>query len=161
MESSSGGRCGEIASDLSIIAITAAQLIFFTNFYEYIAWPIKGLDGSVTWISLLTEDYFRWLPLVTAASFIVIVASMVMIVYNRAWFRQVAWILFSLLGITMTLSLLLIYPFDFSGIPKDTVAGLVPTVVTVVLILLAVFYAVSAVAQSVKLRNLSASNEVA
>ena len=159
MDSSSEGRCGEIASDLSIILITAAQLVFFTYFYEYVAWPAKGPDGSVTWLSLLTDDYFRWLPFVIAASLIVIVASIVMIIYDRAWFRKSAWILFSILGIMVVVSLLLILPFDFSVIPDATVAGLAPTVVTVVLILMVVFYAGSALVQLVKLRTPTAKNE--
>ncbi len=161
MDSSSEGRCGEIASDMAIIVITAAQLIFFRNFYEYIAWPAKGPGGGVIWMSLLTADYFRWLPFVTVASIIVIVLSFVMIVYNRAWFRQLVWILFSLLGITMTMSLLAIYPFDFGAIPNDTVAGLAPAVVKVILILMALFYAGSLVFQVRKLWSLRAGREAA
>ena len=52
MESSSQGRCGEIASDMSIILVTVAQLIFFTSFHEPIAWPITEPDGSVTCLSM-------------------------------------------------------------------------------------------------------------
>jgi hypothetical protein len=48
MESSPGGRCGEIASDLSIILVTVAQLVFFTRFQGYIAWPTTGPDRTVT-----------------------------------------------------------------------------------------------------------------
>jgi len=73
MESSSGGRCGEIASDISIILVTAAQLVFFAFFYKYIAWYTTEADGSVTRLSLLTDDYFTWLPIVIAASILVIV----------------------------------------------------------------------------------------
>ena len=47
MESSSGGRCGEIASDLFIILVTAVQLVFFVFFHEYIAWYTRGPDGSI------------------------------------------------------------------------------------------------------------------
>jgi hypothetical protein len=159
MDSSEEGRCGEVTGDLSIILITAAQLIFFWYFYEYIAWPTRAPDGSVTWFSLLTDDYFRWLPLVLVASITVIVVQTVMIFYNRSWFRQAGWILFSLLGITMTVSLLVVFPFDFSVIPNGNVARLAPTVVRIVLILMALFYAGSAARQTADLRKLRAKAE--
>ncbi|MFC2036638.1 hypothetical protein ACFLYD_01535 [Chloroflexota bacterium] len=38
MESSPGGRCGEIASDLSIILVTVAQLVLFT-----LSWPNNAI----------------------------------------------------------------------------------------------------------------------
>ena len=88
-----------------------------------------------------------------------IVVSIVMMIYNRAWFRQAGWILFPLLGITMTTSLLLIFPFDFGVIPNETVAELAPKVVTVVLVLMALFYTVSAVLQARKLREITARTE--
>jgi hypothetical protein len=159
MDSDSEGRCGEVASDLSIIVVTVVQAVFFTFFYEYIAWPVKAPNGSVTWVSLVTDEYFQWLPFVIAASTIVVVVTIVMMIYNRAWFRRSGWILFSLLGITMTLSLLIIFPFDFSVIPNDTVAELAPTVVTVVLLLMAAFYAGSAVIQLKDLRKITTRSE--
>jgi hypothetical protein len=58
MEPSCQKRAGEIASDISIILVTAANLIFFTWFHKYIAWYTREADGSITRISLLTDDYF-------------------------------------------------------------------------------------------------------
>jgi hypothetical protein len=48
MDSSPSSRCDEIASDLFVIFVTAAQLIFFAYFHEYIAWYTTGPDGSVS-----------------------------------------------------------------------------------------------------------------
>ena len=151
MESSTGGGCSEAGEDIAIILVTAAQLIFFTRFHKYISWPVTAADGTVTRLSLLTDDYFTWLPIVITASILVIVASVVMIFYRRYWFRQVAWIGFCLIGITVTLSLLLIFPFDFSVLPNATAADLVPKVLTVFLILWATFYAIVALVMLVKL----------
>ena len=150
MESSSGGRCGEIASDLSIILVTVAQLVFFTRFHEYIAWPTTGPDGTVTRLSMLTGDYSTWLPFPITASIVVIVASVVMILYNNYWFRQAAWILFCLMGIAVVISLLSIFPFDFSVIPNATAADVAPKVVAVLLILMAVFYGIAALVMFVQ-----------
>ena len=151
MESSTGGGCIEAGEDIAIILVTAAQLIFFTRFHKYISWPVTAADGTVTRLSLLTDDYFTWLPIVIAASILVIVASAVMIVYRGYWFRQVAWIGFCLIGITVTVSLLLIFPFDFSVLPNATAADLVPKVLTIFLILWATFYAIVALVMFVRL----------
>jgi hypothetical protein len=159
MESSRGSRCGEIAEDLFIILVTLAQLIFLTFFYQYIAWYSTRPDGTVTRLSMLTDDYFTWLPFPIAASIVVIVACIVMIVYGGHWFRQAAWILFCILGIAVTASLLIIFPFDFSVIPNATAVDVVPTAVTVFLVLWAIFYGVSAVVLFVKLRSYRAKQE--
>ena len=144
MESSSEGRCGEVASDLSIIFVTVAQLVFFRYFYRYIAWYTTGPDGSTTRLSLLTDDYFNWLPFPTVASIIGVLATIVMIIYNRDWFRQTGWIVFTILGIITVVSLLVIFPFDFSVIPNATTADIVPKVLTAFLIFMALFYGISA-----------------
>jgi hypothetical protein len=144
MESSAEGRCGEIASDMSIILVTVVQLIFFTSFHEYIAWPVTEPNGGDTRLSMLTDAYFTWLPFPVTASVVVIVASIIMIVYNRYWFRQGAGVLFCLLGIAVTVSLVSIFPFDFSVIPNTTAADVVPIVVRAFFIAMAVFYGVCA-----------------
>jgi hypothetical protein len=74
-----------------------------------------------------------------------------MIVYDRSWFRQIAWIAFPIFGIAVVVSLVIIFPFDFSVIPNASVADIVPTVLTVCLILMAVFYGVCALVLSVGL----------
>ena len=76
-----------------------------------------------------------------------------MIVYDRYWFRQSAWILFCIMGMSVVLSLLVIFPFDFAAIPDATAAKIVPTAVTVVLILMAVFYGVSALVLFIQFRK--------
>ena len=83
----------------------------------------------------------------------VIVALVVTFIFPRYWLRQVAWIAFCLIGITVTLSLLMIFPFDFSVVPNATAADLVPKALTVFLILWALMYAVAAVVQLVQLRR--------
>ncbi len=146
-------RAGQIASDIFIILVTAGNLIFFAFFHKYIAWYTTGPDGSVTRLSMLTEDYFTWLPIPITASILVIVANIVMIIYDRYWFRQTAWIIFSLFGIAINVSLVSIFPFDFSVIPNATAVDTVPIWVTVILILMAIFYGISALVLFVKFRR--------
>jgi hypothetical protein len=62
-------------------------------------------------------------------------------------------------GIAVAVSLVSIFPFDFSVIPNATAVDVVPKVVTVFFILLAVFYGVTALVQFVKLRRYIAKQE--
>ncbi len=159
MESSSRSRTGETANHISIIFVTVAQLIFFTFFHEYIAWHTTELDGSVTRLSMLTDDYFTWLPIPITASVLIIIANIVMIAYAREWFRQAAWIGFSTIGIAVTVSLVSIFPFDFSVIPNATAVDVVPIWVRVFFIFMAVFYGTSALVLSIRLRRYLARQE--
>ena len=150
MESSPQSR-SEIGTHVLMILVTVANLILITVLHKYIAWYTTGSDGSVTQLSILTDDYFIWLPVPITASIIVIAASIVMIIYDRNWLRQTAWIIFSLIGIAVVVSLLSIFPFDFSVIPNAAAADVVPTAVTAFLIFMAVVYGVSALVLFVRL----------
>jgi hypothetical protein len=153
MQSSPKTRTGETSSHIAIIFVTLAQLIFFTFFHKYIAWNITEPDGSVTQLSLLTDEYFTWLPVAITASILVIVASIVMIIHNEYKFSRAIQIGFSIIGVAVSVSLVSIFPFDFSVIPNATTADVVPTGVTIFFILLAVFYGVTALIMFLKLRK--------
>ena len=143
MESSPQSR-SDIGSHIAMILVTAANLIIITSFHEYIAWYTREPDGSVTRLPVLTNDYFIWLPIPVLASILAIVAYAVMIICDRFWFRMTAQIVVIIIGVAVVVSLLSIFPFDFSVIPNATAVAVVPTVVTAFLILMAVVYGVSA-----------------
>ena len=159
MESSPRSRTGETGNHIAIILVTAAQLIFFTGFHKYISWPITESDGSVTRLSMLTDDYFTWLPIMITASILVIVASIAMIIYDEYRFGRTLQISFSIIGIVVSVSLVSIFPFDFSVIPNTTAVDVVPIAVTVFFILLPVFYGVTAIFLFVRLRSYTARQE--
>ena len=159
MESSPRSRTNETASHISIVFVTVAQLIFFSFFHKYIAWYTTEPDGSVTRLSMLTDEYFIWLPIMITASILVIVASIAMIIYDNYRFSRTIQIIFNIIGIAVAVSLVSIFPFDFSVIPNDTAVDVVPIVVTVFFILLAVFYAITALVMFVKLRSHVAKQE--
>jgi hypothetical protein len=159
MEPSPRVRTGEISSHISIIFVTLAQLIFFAFFHKYIAWNTTEPDGSVTRLSMLTDDYFIWLPIMITASIIVILASIAMIIYDNYRFRRIGEISFNIIGIAVAVSLVSIFPFDFSVIPNATAVDAVPIGVTVFFILLAVFYGVTALIMFRKFRSYIAKQE--
>ena len=149
--SSQSGRCGDIASDLSIIFVTIVQLIFFTRFHKYIAWYTTEPDVSITRLSMLTDDYFTWLPFPITASIIAIVAYTLMIFIYQYRFGMIAQIIVTVVGIAVAASLISIFPFDFSVIPNATAIEVVPIMVRVFFILLATVYGVTTLALSAKL----------
>jgi len=144
MELSYQIRTGQIISDIFVILVTAANLIFLTRFHKYIAWYTTESDRSVTRLSMLTDDYFIWLRIPVTASILIILANIVMIIYDGYWFRQIAWIIFCIFGIVVNVALISIFPFDFSVIPNATAVDVVPKLVRVILILMIVFYGISA-----------------
>ncbi|MFC1846522.1 hypothetical protein ACFLYS_00475 [Chloroflexota bacterium] len=146
-------------SPRSTIFYTAASIIFFTFFHKYIAWYTTAPDGSITRLSMLTDDYFIWLPIAITASILAIVAYTVMLFYDKYRFRMTVNLIGFIIGITVVVSLLSIFPFDFSVIPNATVANVVPIVLTVFLILQAVFYEFVAFATFIKLKNYIAKPE--
>ena len=100
---------------------------------------------------MLTSDYFTWLPIPITASILAIAAYTVMIFYDRYWFRTSAQIVVHIFDIAVVVSLLSIFPFDFSVIPNAAAADVVPTAVTAFLIFMAVVYGVSALVLFVRL----------
>jgi len=82
-----------------------------------------------------------------------------MIIYDNYRFRKTTEISFNIIGIVVSVSLVSIFPFDFSVIPNATAVDVVPTGVTVFLILLAVFYGVTALIMFLKLRKYAAKQD--
>jgi len=150
MELSPRSKTGETSSHISMITVTVVQLIFFTRFHKYIAWYTAEPDGSVTRLSMLTDGYFTWLPIPIIASILAITAHIIFIVYDNYRFRMTAQIILYISGIAVTVSLVSIFPFDFSVIPNATAVDVVPIVVTVFFILLAVFYGIVALVQFIR-----------
>jgi len=151
MESSRGSSAGDIASHIAMISVTVANLIVLTLLYEYIAWYTFEPDGGVTRLWLLTDDFFTWRPIPIAASILAIAAYGVMIFYNRYWFRMTAQILLSTIGVVVVLTLVSIFPFDFSVIPNATAVDVVPRLVTLFLLLMAIVYGSTALILSARL----------
>ena len=156
---SSRSRSGEIGSHIFMVLVTVTNLIFFTSFHKYIAWHTTEPDGSVTRLSMLTSDYFTWLPIAITASILAILAFTVMIFYDNYRFRMTAEIIVLITGVAVAVSLVSIFPFDFSVIPNATAVDVVPTAVTVFFILLAVFYGATSLVMFVKLRRYAAKQD--
>ena len=72
---------------------------------------------------------------------------------------MIAQIIVTVTGIAVAVSLVSIFPFDFSVIPNATAVDVVPIVVRAFFIFMAVFYGVSALVLFVRLRRYTANQE--
>ncbi|MDD4923787.1 MAG: hypothetical protein PHF74_02985 [Dehalococcoidales bacterium] len=144
-------RTGRIIGYSFAIFWNIVLIIFFSLFYEYIAWYSVGDDGSLVITPMLTSDFMLWMPVLITSLSICIVANIILIVYDRYWFREAVQILLELIGMAVVIYLVIIFPFDFSVIPNAVAAGILPTVTKVVFIFVAVAFGVSALVRFIKM----------
>ena len=144
-------RAGRITEYSASIFWSAVLLIFLSFFHRYIAWYHIEPNGSVIRLSMLNSDYFVWLPILITALVISIAANIIMIIYDRYWFREIIQIILTVIGVIVVANLVSIFPFDFSVIPNATAVDIVPVVVTIVLIIVAVGLGVGALVRFIKL----------
>ena len=144
-------RAGRVTGYSASIFWNVVLLIFFSFFHKYIAWYHIQPDESVTRLSMLTSDYFTWLPILITALVVSVAANIFLIIYDKYWLREIIQITLSVIGVVVVANLVSIFPFDFSVIPNATAADIVPVVVTIVLIITAVGLGVGALVRFIKL----------
>jgi len=126
-------KSGRITSSSFAIAWSFVFLIFFNYFNEYIAYYDFETAGWVRY-PVLTEDFGAWLPILTVALTLSIAGHIILIIFDRYILRETTLIILNLFGIAVVLTLLSIFPFDFSAIPNATIADIAPIIATIVLI---------------------------
>ncbi|MFC1904207.1 DUF4870 domain-containing protein [Chloroflexota bacterium] len=144
-------RAGRVAGYSASIFWNVVLLIFLSFFHQYIAWYHVESDGGITRLSLLTSDYFAWLPILVTALVISVASNIIMIIYDRYWFREIIQIILTVIGVVVVANLVSIFPFDFSVIPNATVIDIVPVGITIILIIIAVGLGVGALVRFIKL----------
>ena len=144
-------RAGRIAGYSIAIFWNVVLILFFSFYNQYIAWYHVEPDGSVTRLSLLTGDYYTWLPIAITAMVISAGAYVLLIIYDRYWLKEIVEIILAVISIVVVVNLISIFPFDFSVITNATAADIVPVAVTVGLIVIAVGIGVGALVRFIKL----------
>lgn len=148
-------RAARITGYSFTIFFNIAMLIFLSAFYKYVAWYSTGADGSVTRLPILTNDYHTWLPIFITVTSLTIATYIMLIIYDKLWFRESAQIFITVIGLVSVASLAAIFPFDFSVIPNETAVDAVPVAVNAVLIFVAVMMGVAILVRSAKLISLA------
>jgi uncharacterized membrane protein len=144
-------RVGRVAGYSVSIFWSLVLIVFFSFFYQYIAWYEFGTDGSVSRLPLLTNGYFIWLPILVIALLISIAGNIVLIIYDKYWLRQIVKIILSIIGIVVVVNLITIFPFNFSIIPNYAAVYFIPVALKIILILIAVVLGVEALVRLIKL----------
>ena len=150
-ESTRGGR---ITASAFTIAWSIILLIFFNFFNHYVAYyHSETADGVTTWIRypFFTEDINLWLPILTTALSLTILGHIILIIFDSYTLREIVLIILDALGLAVVLTLLSVFPFDFSIIPNATAADAAYSGVKILLILISIGIGIGILVRFIKL----------
>jgi len=116
---------GRIVTSAFAIAWSIALLIFFNFFNQYVAYyNSETVGGITTWIRypFFTADISLWLPILTATLIISIIGHIILIILDRYILREMIHIIINAFSLWTVLTLLTVFPFDFTVIPNPAAA---------------------------------------
>jgi hypothetical protein len=144
-----GTRSGRITGYSFAIMWNVIFFVLFNFYSQYIAY--YQYDGG-TWsrYPILTESFTQWLPIVSTALVAAIIGNILMIIYDGYHFRLIVRVVLNLFSLTAVISLLTIFPFDFTVFPGD-LTGILNPVMIMVLVLAIIGLIVDTIVKSVKL----------
>ena len=148
------GRSGRITASAFVIAWSIALLIFFNFFNQYVAYyHSETVDGITTWIRypFFTEDINLWLPILTATLVITIIGHIILIILDRYILREMIHIVINAFALWTVLTLLSVFPFDFSVIPNPAAVDATYLGVRVFLIFISVVTGIALLVRAIKL----------
>jgi len=148
------GRRGRITASAFAIAWSIALLIFFNFFNQYVAYySSETVDGITTWIRYpyFTDNISLWLPVLTATLIISIIGHIIMIILDRYILREMIHIVINAFSLWTILTLLTVFPFDFSVIPNPAAAEATYLGVRIFLIFISVGVGIAILVRVIKL----------
>jgi len=147
-------RSGRITASAFAIAWSIALLIFFNFFNQYVAYyHSETVGGITTWIRypFFTEDINLWLPILTATLIISIIGHIILIILDRYMLREMIHIVINAFALWTVLTLLTVFPFDFSVIPSTSAADATYLGVRIFLIFISVGVGIAILVRVIKL----------
>jgi uncharacterized membrane protein len=148
------GHAGRITGSVFAIAWSIALLVFFNLFYRYVAYySVDTVGRDIIWYRspLFTSDIHLWLPILNITLALTIVGHVILIIYDWRLLRKIVLIINDALGLATLVTLLSIYPFDFTVIPDHSAKVGTQIGVTAVLVLIAVIFGISALVRLITL----------
>jgi len=148
------GRRGRITASAFAIAWSIALLIFFNFFNQYVAYyQSETVGGVTTWIRypFFTEDINLWLPILTATLIITIIGHLILIILDRYILREMIHIVINAFSLWTVVTLLSVFPFDFSVIPNTAAADATYLGVRIFLIFISVVVGIALLVRVIKL----------
>ncbi len=147
-------RTNRITSSSLAIVWSIIILVFVMFFRQWIAYyEPQVIDGVVKWIRypILTEAFIIWLPILVATLILFVVGHIVLIYFEKYLVRETTRTILKLFVISTVLSLLFIFPFDFTAIPHIEMASVLYIFTRVALISIAVVVGVGTLIRLIKL----------
>ncbi len=147
-------RSGRITASAFAIAWSIALLIFFNFFNQYVAYyHSETVGGITTWIRypFFTEDINLWLPILTTTLIITVIGHIILIILDRYILREMIHIVINAFSLWTILTLLFVFPFDFSVIPSTTAADATYLGVRIFLICISVGVGIAILVKVIKL----------
>ncbi|HUW46756.1 MAG TPA: DUF4870 domain-containing protein [Dehalococcoidia bacterium] len=147
-------RSGRITASAFAIAWSLVLLIFFNFFNQYVAYyQSETVGGITTWTRypFFTADVNLWLPILTATLIIAIVGHIILIILDRYILREMIHIVINAFSLWTVLTLLSVFPFDFSVIPNPTAADATHLGVSIFLIFISVGIGIAILVSVIKL----------
>ena len=148
------GRSGKITASAFAIAWSIALLIFFNFFNQYVAYyHSETVGGITTWIRypFFTEDVNLWLPILTTTLIITIIGHIILIILDRYILREMVHIVTNVFSLWTVLTLLSVFPFDFSVLPSTSAADATYSGVRIFLIFISVVIGIALLVRVIKL----------
>jgi len=146
-------RSGRMTASVFAIAWSIVLLIFFNFFNQYVAYyHSETVDGITTWTRypFFTEDINLWLPILTATLIITIIGHIILIILDRYVLREMIHIVINAFSLWTVLTLLTVFPFDFSVIPSTTAAEATYLGVSIFLIFISVGVGIAILVRVIK-----------
>jgi uncharacterized membrane protein len=157
-----GKKIGRMTASAVAIGWSVVLLIAFNFFHQYIAYyDGETFNDVTTWTRypLFTNDIHLWLPVLTTTLVLSIIGHIMLIIYDKYLLRELITMILDVFGLATVLTLLYIFPFDFSVIPDGTAADITSISVTMVLIFIAVGIGVGILVRLIKLISRIASGK--
>jgi uncharacterized membrane protein len=123
------------------LAWSVILLVALNFFHQYIAYyTYHAATSTWTWNSFFTDDIHRWLPILNVALVISIIGNAVMIFLDNNIVRKAIHVITAGFGLAAMITLLVVYPFDFSTrvIPNSSAAAATDMGVRIALIVITV-----------------------
>ncbi len=147
-------RSGRILASAFAIAWSIALLIFFNFFNQYVAYYHSETVGGMTiWTRypFFTADINLWLPILTTTLIIAIIGHIILIIRDGYVLREMIHIVINAFALWTVLTLLSVFPFDFSVIPDPAAADATYLGVRIFLIFISVGVGIAILVRVIKL----------
>ncbi len=148
-----GARAGRMVGSAFAIAWSVVLLVFFNFYNQYIAYYEPIHNGPTNWQmhTLVTGAFGLCLPILTTTLVLTIVGHALLIAADKYILRQLVKTILDGFGAAAVITLLIIFPFNFSVIPSIAGSDAATFGVTVALILCAVGFVIGGIVRFIKL----------